>query len=213
MRNPNAQAGARPPARIAGPVAGSAAAAALLLATTAISFSQVQEDAAEPARGDLAPIDWDAVERDAEEAGVFTADPREGATLSTFEGGGAAFSGLSIPVLLPSSIIEAGQFNQLDEPLEVVARRHDYSAEAKIAPRSYQITGTRFVFDTAEGAVESDEPSNIFVEQAVYGMEASFERYGAFYTITIYCADPVNDPECVDEARARALAEEMIIAP
>lgn len=172
-----------------------------------------QAQSTEPTQGDLSPIDWGAVTRDAEEAGVFTADPRQGGTLSTFEGGGAAFSGLSIPVLLPASLIEAGQLNQLDEPLEVVARRHDYSAEAKIAPRSYQITGTRFVFNAPDDAPVSDTPSPVFVEQAVYGMEASFERYGAFYTITIYCADPANDPECVDETRVRSLATEMTIAP
>lgn len=185
----------------------------LILGAAALAMVGTPGLADEPPPGDLSPIDWNSVEQDAEREGVYTARPQEGATLSTFEGGGAAFSGLSIPVLLPASLIEAGQLNQLDEPLALVARRHDYSAEAKIAPRSYQITGTRFVFDAPEGGEPSDAASEVFVEGAVYGIEASFERYGAFYTITIYCADPGRDPVCTEETRVRELAAEMAIAP
>lgn len=158
-------------------------------------------------------IDWEQVRRDAEAQGLDTGDPREGLGFTSFEGVGGDVSQLQIPVLLPSSLVEAGRLNQLDEPLQLTASVNTYSAEAVDAPRSYLITGTRVVFDGEQPPESQETASEVFVDNSVYGIEASFERYGAVYSITIFCADPRNDPECVEEDTIRRLAEEMRLAP
>lgn len=199
---------------------GSKISATLRLALTAAFSAALLSAADDGARaqdavppGENSEIDWEQVRRDAEAQGLDTGDPREGLGFTSFEGVGGDASELRIPVLLPSSLIEAGRLNQLDEPLQLTASVNTYSAEAVDAPRSYLITGTRIVFDGVAPAEGQQTSGELFVEISVYGVEASFERYGAVYSITIFCADPRTDPECTEEDTARRLASEMILAP
>lgn len=162
----------------------------------------------------LAPIDWPTVQRDAAAAGVEGVRPGGGGLVS-FEGSGrASADNLQIPVLLPRSLIDAGRLNQLDAPLELLARTNDYSAEARAAPRSYLIQGTRVIFEIdGEAPPPQNDPGPVNIEQTAYGIEASFARYGVMYSITIHCALPSADPQCNNDARIRELAAEMTFVP
>lgn len=121
-------------------------------------------------------------------------------------------SDLTIPLLMPRSLLESNRRNQLDEPLSLESALNDYSAEAKLAPRSYLVQGTRVVFETASAVPADPVPADVYVEKTLYGVEATFERYGAVYSITIFCADPEGDPECAEEARVRGLVSDMTLA-
>lgn len=168
----------------------------------------------------LSPIDWPRVQSEAAEAGAPNVAPGGGG-LASFEGSGRnSADNLQLPVLLPSSLIAANEAGELDEPLELLARTNDFSAEAKRGPRSYLIQGTRYVFQAPEGAaepapeVQAEEASDpVTVEKSEYGISATFQRYGAVYTIEIFCALPPADAECNDEAKVRELAAEMTFVP
>lgn len=164
----------------------------------------------------LSPIDWPRVQTDAVEAGAPDVGPGGGG-LASFEGSGRSTAdNLQVPVLLPGSLISANEEKTLDEPMELLARTNDYSAEAKRAPRSYLIQGTRYVFEAPDGedaAPEGDEAGPVSVEKSEYGISASFERYGAVYTVEIFCALPSADVECNDEAKIRELVAEMTFVP
>lgn len=161
----------------------------------------------------LSRIDWRAVQRDAAAEGVENVGP--GGGLVSFEGSGrSSADNLQIPVLLPSSLLEARDAGALDEPMELLARTNDYSAEAKQSPRRYYITGTRVFFEAPpEGDVLRPVSDEIFVEASDYGVTASFERYGVAYTVEIECALPTADPECIGEQKVRQLASEMTFVP
>ncbi len=124
----------------------------------------------------------------------------------------ARAEGLEIPLLMPKSLLAANRRNQLDEPLTLDSDENYYSSEAKLAPRSYLVSGTRVVFEIKGGVKPEPTVSEISVELAEWGVEATFERYGAMYSISIYCARPQEDPECTDEARVRELADDMVLA-
>lgn len=190
------------------------AAALAALTTPAARAQTAAAGDAETATRTLNRIDWPAARDDAQEAGVDNL--AVGGGLASFAGAGRETAdNLQVPVLLPKSLIEANRLNRLDEPMELLARTNDYSAEAKIAPNSFLIQGTRVVFEAPEGSEEDIAPVDdpLFVEQNEYGVTASFERYGAVYTIDIFCPLPTADPLCVDEAKIRELAAEMTFAP
>lgn len=163
----------------------------------------------------LSTIDWPRAEEDASAAGLASARPSSGLGLQSFGGARAAgATNLQIPLLMPQSIVDASSDGLLEAPLELIARTNDYSAEARWNGRSYQIDGTRVVFELADAPGEPEAPdSDVFVEVSDYGVNASFERYGANYSITIYCDEPLSDPECASEDRVRELAAEMTFTP
>lgn len=201
------------------PLAASAAFAWTLESADAQSGAESAETEEKTVTRTLNPIDWPRVQTQALEAGVEGVGP--GGGLARFEGSsGRSADNLQIPVLLPSSLIAAHEEDRLDQPMELLARTNDYSAEAKLAPRSYLIQGTRFVFEAPEGAAEpapqvqaAEVEDPISIEQNEYGIAASFERYGAIYTIEIFCALPSADVECNEETRVRELVAEMTFVP
>lgn len=168
---------------------------------------------------ELSTIDWEAVDRDARAQGLESGRPSRSVGFTSFEGVGDSADNLTIPVLLPQPLIEAGRRNQLDQPLELLAGVNNYSAEAQNAPRSYLVQGTRVFFESvpAVGDEGADDPApatqEVVLTRTLYGVEASFERYGAVYSVTIFCADPARDPECAEDSTIRFLAAQMILAP
>lgn len=189
-------------------------ASASIAAIFASTFAQAQSNApvAEPT---ISSIDWEAARRDAARQGV--ENPVAGGDDGQLSFGGESDSPtneLAIPLLAPRSLIEASRLGQLDAPMRLIARENDYSLLAENAPRQYQIQGTQIVFRTANsGAVDlSRPPSPPEIEFLEYGVELSFERYGAVYSITIYCAEPRHDPECAEERRVRGFFGEMVFA-
>ncbi|MEM9726677.1 MAG: hypothetical protein AAF909_14625 [Pseudomonadota bacterium] len=185
---------------------------AVLLAPT-LGLGQSANDRPEAASRSLNQVDWAAAQRDAQAAGVAQVAP--GGGLLSFEGTGrASADNLQIPVLIPRSLIEASRDGALDQPMELLARTNDYSVEARIAPNSFLISGTRVVFETdAEIRRAIPAVEEVYVEPNEYGITASFERYGAVYTIEIFCPLPTADPLCLEETRVRTLAAEMTFAP
>lgn len=196
-------------------IAGAAAAGAL--AAAALAPSLAQDGGAEATRG-VSTIDWEAARRDAQAQGLDSPRPeRAGRSGLLSFGGGAESSArqLLIPLLLPASLTAASRAGETDAPMALTARVDDYSAEVKDTPRSYLIVGQRVFFETEGAGAPPAEPQApvdedaMFVEQLEYGVELSFERYNAVYSITILCSLPRVDPECAREDRVRELAREM----
>ncbi|MEL6980637.1 MAG: hypothetical protein AAGM38_18495, partial [Pseudomonadota bacterium] len=184
--------------------------AALILAAPVGASAQTQAtEETETVTRSLSRIDWRAVQRDAAEAGVDNVAP--GGGLASFEGTGRSTAdNLQIPVLLPSSLLAARDAGALDEPFELLARTNDYSAEAKQSPRRYYITGTRVFFESPPGGdALASTSEELLVETSLYGISASFERYGVAYTVEIECDLPTADPECIGEQKVRRLVAEM----
>ncbi len=185
--------------------------AALSLGLFAGAPAHAQQSAPRPVIGS---VDWEAADADARALGIEGARPAQSPTVTAAVGGRANASGLRVPLLLPTSLIEAGRLGQLDEPLRLVAETFSYTAEAKAAPRSYLVQGTRYIFEVDEVEFDATAPvGEVYVERLEYGIEASFERYGVLYSVTIFCADPVGDEECAEEDTVRRLASEMALVP
>lgn len=190
--------------------------AAAFIALGAVCAAQAQQENAAPTlRPAIAAVNWEEADQDAQALGITDARPASSRTIVAATGGRATAEGLWMPLLLPQSLIDAGRLGQLDEPLRLNAATFNYTAEAKAAPRSYLVQGTRYIFEIDDVTFE-EEPTaigDIFVERLEYGIEASFERYGVMYSITIFCADPAGDEECAEEAMVRRLASEMALIP
>lgn len=188
-----------------------ALAGALAFVALGVSEAGAQQ---EPERK-LAPIDWPKAEADAARRGVEPLEAgreRAGIFLHFSPAQLARAENLNIPLLMPKSLIQANRRNQLDEPLTLISDETNYSSEAKLAPRNYVVSGTQVVFEIPGGVKPVEAPSDVYVEFADWGIEATFERYGALYSIAIYCAAPQSDPECTQEDKVRALAGEMVLA-
>lgn len=172
--------------------------------------AETQEPAPTPTPT-IAPVDWEAADDDARAKGLDGARPEQSEAAVAATGGAANAGSLEVPLLFPTSLVEAGKLGQLDSPLNVIAEQYAYSAEAKAAPRSYVVQGTRFVFEVESINFEQDAlgPEDVDVETMEYGVEATFERYGVYYSVAIFCADPVGDAQCADEETVRRLASEM----
>lgn len=174
-----------------------------------------EQEPAPTARAYIGGVDWGRAEQDAEAAGLESSRALESTMIDDVTAGRADADDLLLPLLFPSSLIEAERLGQLDEPLLVNADRFAYSAEARAAPRSYLVQGSRFIFVVDEIDYEAPAPTaeDIFVEQLIDGVEASFERYGVLYSVAIFCADPIGDPQCVSDETVRRLAAEMALMP
>lgn len=194
---------------------GAALAAAVLTLSIAAGAAPARAQSEQAPDRKLAPIDWPEAEADAArrppekiQAGRAPA----GVLLQFSPAQLARAEGLEIPLLMPKSLLEANRLNQLDEPLTLDSDVNNYTSEAKLAPRSYLVSGTRVVFEIKGGVKPDPTQSEVSVEVAEWGVEATFERYGALYSISVYCARPQEDPECAKEDKVRALASEMVLA-
>lgn len=197
-----------------GPKAGVAAALIALAGGLSAIFgdqAETQTTAPTPRPGTL-EVDWGEAERDGASTGR-SARPQETETVDAVTGGDAAAVELEMPLLMPTSLIEAGRAGQLDQPLKLISEKLYYSAEAKAAPRSYLIQGTRYVFDVDEVDEVGAEidPTQASIENLEYGIEATFQKYGVVYSVSIFCADPNNDPQCSEEDTVRRLVSEMTL--
>jgi len=55
-------------------------------------------------------------------------------------------------------------------------------------------------------------PDALRVSATEFGQVASFNRYGAAYSVTLECDDPQTDPRCADDVLVRRLARSLVIA-
>lgn len=182
----------------------------------ALSLGALQAQAEQTPERKLAPIDWPKAEADAaarRPVPIESGQSPRGVLLQFSPAQLARAGDLEIPLLMPKSLLDMNRRNQLDVPLTLESDKTNYSSEAQLAPRSYLVSGTRVVFEI-KGGVKAAPPAtdDVYVEIADWGVEATFERYGAMYSISIYCAQPQTDPECTQEDRVRELAAEMVLA-
>ncbi len=124
----------------------------------------------------------------------------------------ALFDQTSIPVLLPSEPI-------LAEHLRIFPNGPHYAVSSRSGGMSFHMTGHGRAFDLAPAAVRrlphadlrARIPADgIVIERSESGMDASFSRFGAAYSISLECADPA-DRRCNDEAFVRGLVARLMV--
>lgn len=93
-----------------------------------------------------------------------------------------------------------------------------YSASFHRRGIMYQITGTRLVHAVETSAaiagqyMAMTDPQGQLVTRTEFGLELSFNRYGAAYTLLIACSNPDENAECRDENTVRAFAGRLVVA-
>jgi hypothetical protein len=127
----------------------------------------------------------------------------------------ALFDRVSIPVFLPSE-------PPLAEHLRLFPNGAHYAVSSNSRGMSFHMTGHGRAFDLAPAAVRrlpqgtfrSRIPlDGIVIEHTESGIDASFNRFGAAYSIALECADP-TDFRCNDEQFVRGLvARLMVVIP
>jgi hypothetical protein len=122
---------------------------------------------------------------------------------------------VAIPVMLPSE-------PPLANNLRLFPNGAHYAVSSKSGGMSFHMTGHGRAFDLMPMAARRLPGSDfraripvdgIVIERTEVGMDASFRRFGAAYSISLECADP-TDFRCTDEAFIRGLiARLMVVIP
>jgi hypothetical protein len=121
----------------------------------------------------------------------------------------------SVPVLLPTE-------PPLAAHLRIFTRPRHYAASSESNGMSFHMTGHGQAFDLGQktlrrlpgAALRARIPADgVVIERTEAGVDASFSRYGAAYSVSLECADPA-DRRCADEAFIRGMiARLMVVVP
>jgi hypothetical protein len=171
----------------------------LVLATSVHSKRPVSEAAAAPAvaQAPSAPIDWDSARRDAQ--GRPGGPARR--LIDTFAAANnAKIAAVSIPVLLPGDA-------DLLQDLEIFPNGAFYSASSSSRGMGLLITGSGRSLAAAAG---HSPPQGIDIERSESGVEASFLRYGASYSVGVDCRRP-EDERCSGPSYLRGLVSRLVV--
>jgi hypothetical protein len=154
-----------------------------------------------------ATIDWPAARRqarlDADGAG---AGARYAGMLA---GVRRKMSTIAIPVLLPAEA-------ELASDLELFPNGAFYSASCSYEGMSVLVTGSGRVFavspKAARGAgdLPAPSPDGVSVTPTEAGLEASFSRFGASYSVALDCRRP-GDRRCAAPGYLRGLVSRMVV--
>jgi hypothetical protein len=122
---------------------------------------------------------------------------------------------VAIPVMLPSE-------PPLASNLRLFPNGAHYAVSSKSGGMSFHMTGHGRAFDLMPAAARrlpgadfrARIPNDgIVIEHTEFGIDASFRRFGAAYSISLECADP-SDFRCYDETFIRGLiARLMVVIP
>jgi hypothetical protein len=121
----------------------------------------------------------------------------------------AAINQITIPVLLP---IEP----DLAPGLRIFPNGPFYTVSSKSNGMSFVLTGSGRAFPVNSKSAHPlvIPPDGIVIDGAEGGMNASFNRFGASYSISLECASPTSDPRCTNPAYVRGvIARLMVVIP
>jgi len=120
---------------------------------------------------------------------------------------------ISIPVLLPSE-------PPLAEHLRIFPNEAHYAISSTgQGGLSFHMTGHGKAFDLMPAAVRrlphadlrARIPADgVVIEHTEFGLDASFNRFGAAYSISLECADPA-DPRCTNDGYIRSLISRLMV--
>ncbi len=126
-----------------------------------------------------------------------------------------AINRIAIPVLLPGD-------PDLAAGLRIFPNGAFYTVSSTSNGMSFVLTGAGRTYPlppaTArglKGGLQSRIPADgIVIEQTEGGLDASFIRFGAAYSIALECANTLGDPRCTDPAYVRqVIARLMVVTP
>lgn len=154
-------------------------------------------------------VDWDAARIDAE---VQAADPANPVALRPVNARAADLDQVTLPVLLPARDVVAlnGATTRL------FTRANFYTASVIGNGVLIEVFGTRQHHAlppdpaTERRIAEARDADGYLLTQGEGSWEAAFNRYGAAYSVTVECADPLAAP-CANGDYARALAAALLI--
>jgi hypothetical protein len=119
---------------------------------------------------------------------------------------------ITIPVLLPSEPL-------LAEHLRIFPNAAHYAVSSSSPGMSFHMTGHGRAFDLMPAAVRrlpradlrARIPADgVVIEHTEFGLDASFNRFGAAYSISLECADPA-DPRCTSDVFVRGLISRLMV--
>ena len=126
-----------------------------------------------------------------------------------------AINTIQIPVLLPGD-------PDLAANLRIFPNGPFYTASSKSAGMAFVLTGSGRAFPLPPGAVKTlpagglgarIPADGIVIDGSEAGISASFNRFGAAYSISLECAAPGADPRCTNPAYIRAVIGRLMVIP
>jgi len=131
-------------------------------------------------------------------------------------GNAAAINSVQIPVLLPGD-------PDLAANLRIFPNGPFYTVSSKSSGMSFVLMGSGRAFPIAPGTAKGLPGGNlagripadgIVIDGSEAGISASFNRFGASYSISLECASPAADPRCTSSAYIRGvIGRLMVIMP
>lgn len=127
-----------------------------------------------------------------------------------------------LPVLLPLEVeptsTRGDEEGGGESGMMFFASDYFYSASFHRRGIMYQITGSRVIHAVESSAaiagqyMAMTDAQGQLVTRTEFGLELSFNRYGAAYTLLIACSNPDENAECRDENTVRAMAGRLVVA-
>lgn len=119
-----------------------------------------------------------------------------------------------LPVLMPT--LEALDLGGTPRVL-LFPRENFYTLSVRGPRILIEVFGTRLAHTEAPDPaslrrLRARGPSGLDITRTEYGVEVNFSRYGAAYSVTVECDNPLSDPRCTGPDYARRIAETMVIA-
>jgi hypothetical protein len=152
-----------------------------------------------------ATIDWPAARRQAR----LDADGAGARYAGMLAGVRRKMSTIAIPVLLPAEA-------ELASDLELFPNGAFYSASCSYEGMSVLVTGSGRAFAVSPraareaGGLPSPSPDGVSVTPTESGLEASFSRFGASYSVALDCRRP-GDRRCAAPGYLRGLVSRMVV--
>jgi hypothetical protein len=146
------------------------------------------------AQGNLSGIDWDAARQEARSA----LSSRIGALVSLSQ---QDQDRIALPVLLPGR-------EDLARNLRLSPMDNLYTAVFKDGTATISITGSRILGSTPAPPLGARSER---IERTETGLDLNFSRFGAAYVISIECASPQRDPQCVNDDYALGLKNSLAV--
>ena len=168
---------------------------------------------ATPARSRALPIDWGSAGQQAR-SGVN--ERGRGINFKFIAANRAVINQITIPVLLPTD-------PNLAAGLRIFPNGDFYTVSTSAGGMSLVLTGGGRAFPLSpatagvlpNGDLAARIPADgVVIEQTEAGIDASFTRFGAAYSIALECAKSHADPRCKTDAYVRGvIARLMVVVP
>ena len=193
--------------------------------TTRAQEVQPQRAQLRQADPNIRPIDWEAANRDRalQQRQLLSSTANQGqfgpvpVPQNTSR---EALNESRLPVLLPriANAFTAEPGRETAQPgMLLFPTPYHYTASFHLEGAMVEITGTRRILTRLPGdtrarrlAVQLESAQGL-ITQTESGIEMSFQRYGAAYSIAVTCDQPRLDPRCQEEDFIRSLRQSLVI--